>query len=157
MATAKNLVIHKIQSMQSDKERAQLNKLEIDHITKVFFDIFNNTNQKEPDWTIINHVCIPETIIIKKSDTSEVVYNLDSFIDPRRKILTDGTLTDFQESEINEETKIIGNIAQRFSKFQKYGYLNGNYFKEYGNKFFQFIKTNHGWKINSLIWEDDKI
>lgn len=26
-----------------------------------------------------------------------------------------------------------------------------------GNKFFQFIKTLDGWKINSLIWEDDNI
>jgi hypothetical protein len=49
------------------------------------------------------------------------------------------------------------NIAQRFSRYQKSGYLNGTYFKEYGSKFFQFIKTNNGWKINSLIWEDDKI
>ena len=143
--------------MQNDKEIAYSDKFEIDNITNVFFDIFNNTNQKNPDWTIINNVCIPETIIIKKSDTSEVVYNLDSFIEPRRKILTDGTLIDFQESEVNEETKIIGNIAQRFSEFQKSGYLNGHYFKEYGNKFFQFIKTNNGWRINSLIWEDNKV
>ena len=129
-------------------------KLEIDTIVKIFFDIFTNTNYKQPDWTIINNVCIPETIIIKKSDATEAVYNLNSFIDPRRKILTDGTLTDFEESETEEETRIIGNIAQRFSKYQKSGYLNGNYFKEHGNKFFQFIKTKDGWMINSLIWED---
>ncbi len=143
--------------MQNNSERTHPDKLEIDNLIKDFFEIFTNTNQKQPDWTIINNVCIPEIIIIKKNDTTEVVYNLDNFIEPRRKILTDGTLTNFQESEIKEETKIIGNIAQRFSKYQKSGYLNGTYFKEYGNKFFQFIKTNNGWKINSLIWEDDKI
>lgn len=143
--------------MQSNNEKLQSDKAEIDYIVKVFFDIFTNSNQQQPDWTTINTVCIPETIIIKKSDTTEVIYNLDNFIEPRRKILTNGTLTDFQEREIQEETKIIGNIAQRFSKYQKSGYLNGTYFKEYGNKFFQFIKTNNGWKINSLIWEDDKI
>ena len=143
--------------MQNNSERTLPDKLEIDNTTNVFFDIFTNINQKPPDWTIINNVCIPETIIIKKTDTTEVVYNLDNFIEPRRKILTDGTLTNFQEIEIKEETKIIGNMAQRFSKYQKSGYLNGTYFKECGNKFFQFIKTNNGWKINSLIWEDDKI
>jgi hypothetical protein len=142
--------------MQNNSERNYSDKSEIDNIINVFFDIFTNTNQKQPDWTIINNVCIPETVIIKKSDAAEVVYNLNSFIEPRRKILTDGTLANFQESEIEEETKITGNIAQRFSKFQKSGYLNGVYFKEYGSKFFQFIKTNNGWKINSLIWEDDK-
>jgi hypothetical protein len=131
-------------------------KTAIDNLVKIFFGIFTNTNQQQPDWTIINTVCIPEAIIIKKTDTEEV-YTLDSFIEPRRKILTDGTLTNFEESETGEEILIIGNIAQRFSKYQKSGYLNGKYFKEHGNKFFQFIKTKKGWKITSLVWEDDKI
>ena len=135
------------------KENAD--KLEIDNIVKVFFDIFTNTNQKQPDLTIINTICIPETIIIKKSGCAEEIYTLDTFIEPRKKILTDGTLTGFEECETNEETRIIGNIAQRFSKFEKSGYLNGSYFKASGNKFFQFIKTIDGWKINSIIWEDD--
>ena len=131
-------------------------KLEVDNLVKVFFSIFNNTEQKQPDWTIIYRICIPETIIIKKIGVGEAVYHLESFIEPRKKILTDGTLTNFEETETKEETKIIGGIAQRFSKYQKSGYLNGVYFKEYGNKFFQFIKTGNGWKINSLIWEDEK-
>jgi hypothetical protein len=143
--------------MQDNSETTYPDKLEIDSLTKLFFGIFTNINRQQPDWTIINNICIPETVMIKKSDTAEVVYNLQSFIEPRRKILSDGTLTNFEESEIKEETKIIGSIAQRFSKYQKSGYLNGEYFKEYGNKFFQFIKTTDGWKINSLIWEDDKI
>jgi len=142
--------------MQNNKE-TQSDKSEIDNIVKIFFHIFTNTDNTQPDWSIIYTVCIPETMIIKKSDAPELIYDLNSFIEPRRKILTDGTLSNFEESEINEETKIIGNIAQRFSKYQKSGYLNGTYFKEYGNKFFQFIKTNNAWKITSLVWEDDKI
>ena len=142
--------------MEYNTKGIHSDKSEIEYITNVFFDIFTNAN-KQPDWAIINRVCIPQTIIIKKSDTAEVVYNLDGFIEPRRKILSDGTLTGFQESEIKEETKIIGTIAQRFSRFQKSGYLNGEYFKAYGNKLFQFIKTTNGWIINSVIWEDDKI
>jgi hypothetical protein len=66
-------------------------------------------------------------------------------------------LTAFEEKETTATTTIIGNIAQRFSKYEKSGYLNGLYFKEYGNKFFQLIKTTNGWKINALIWEDDTI
>ena len=140
-----------------NKSETYADKLEIDTIVKNFFDIFTNTHYKQPDCTIINTVCIPETIIIKKKDATEEIYNLNSFIEPRRKILTDGTLINFEETETEEETRIIGNIAQRFSKYQKSGYLNGTYFKEHGNKFFQFIKTNKEWKITSLIWEDDKI
>ena len=131
-------------------------KLIIDRITKSFFSIFTNTNNQQPDWSLIHQLCIPETLIIKKTEDAESVYSLSSFIEPRKKILSDGTLIEFQEEEISSETKITGNIAQRYSKYKKTGTLNGKNFQEYGNKLFQFIKTKTGWKINSLIWEDDK-
>lgn len=130
------------------------NEKEIDELVSIFFGIFTNVKGQEPGWETIHTVCIPQAVIIKKEGLSETVYDLNSFINPRRKILSDGTLTEFEETETQSETKITGNIAQRFSIYQKSGYLNGNYFKEYGNKFFQFIKTGSGWKINSVIWED---
>ena len=133
------------------------NKFEIDQLTKSFFNIFTNSNKQQPNWNLIHTICLPETIIIKKSSNEEEVYNLNTFIEPRKKILSDGTLTEFKEYEIFEETRIIGNIAQRFSKFQKNGYFNKTYFEEKGNKLFQYVKTSDGWKINSVIWEDDKM
>lgn len=129
-------------------------KFDIDQLTKSFFNIFTNSNKQQPDWSLIHTICLPETIILKKSSKEEEVYNLDTFIEPRRKILSDGTLTEFEEYEILEETRILDNIAQRYSNFQKHGYFNQTYFKEKGNKLFQFVKTKDGWKISAVIWED---
>ena len=130
-------------------------KFHIDNITKQFFDVFNTTNQRQPEWTILDKICIAETIIIKKTGLTQTIYDLPGFIEPRKSILTNGTLTNFQETELEEETKIVGHIAQRHSKYQKTGALNGAHFVENGTKLFQFIKTIDGWKINSLIWEDN--
>ena len=132
-------------------------KIKIDQLANSFFSVFNNCDQREPGWETLYAICITETIIIKKAGLAETVYNLGDFITPRKKILSDGTLTNFKEKEIKEGSNIIGNIAQRHSRYQKEGYLNGNYFKEYGHKFFQFIKTTEGWKINAMIWEDDTV
>jgi len=129
--------------------------IEINNLTQQFFNLFDNTDHKIPDWTIVQKICIPEIIIIKKTALTEVVYNLTSFIEPRRAILSDGTLTNFQEQELQEKTQIIGHIAHRQSRYQKTGIFSGKHFTETGTKLFQFIKTNHGWKINSLVWEDD--
>lgn len=147
---------NKIVKMESSEETINTDKLEIDNVSKRFFGLFTNTNQTQPDLSAIYTTCIPECIIIKKMEATEIIYTLESFIAPRKTILSDGTLTEFEEHEIAGETTIIGNIAQRYSRYQKSGYLNGNYFKEYGHKFFQFVKTQNGWKINSLIWEDDR-
>jgi RimJ/RimL family protein N-acetyltransferase len=130
-------------------------KLSIDRLVKLFFNIFNNKNSS-PDLDLIYDICLPETLIIKKSKMDGLdVYDLRSFIEPRKLILSDGTLKQFEEHETDSETMITGNIAQRSSKYQKSGYLNANHFLETGNKFFQFIKTRDGWKISSVLWEDD--
>lgn len=132
-----------------------LDKQSIDDIVKTFFSIFTNSNKKKTDWNTIHNICIPQTIIIKKEGIAEEIYTINTFIEPRKKILSDGTLSEFEEMETAEETKITGSIAQRSSAYKKSGYINGKYFEGEGNKFFQFIKTADGWKINSVIWEDE--
>ena len=136
-------------------ETTYSDKILIDNITKQFFDVFNNTNQRQPDWTVLDKICIAEIIIIKKTSLTQTIYDLASFVEPRKTILTNGTLTNFRETELDEETKIVGHIAQRHSNYQKTGNLNGGHFVENGTKLFQFIKTINGWKINSLVWEDN--
>ena len=130
-------------------------KLLIDNITKQFFDVFNNTNQREPVWSILNNIYIEKIIIIKKTEITDAIYDLASFIEPRKRLLTDGSLTNFSEWELSEETIISGHIAQRHSKYRKRGNLNGIAFDENGTKLFQLIKTIDGWKIAALVWEDN--
>ena len=141
--------------MDSNIDIHAADKIEINYLTKQFFNLFDNTDHKIPDWAAVGKICIPEILIIKKTGLTEVVYNLANFIEPRKAILSDGTLTNFQEQELQEETWIIGHIAHRQSRYQKTGIFSGKHFTETGTKLFQFIKTNNGWRINSLVWEDD--
>ena len=141
--------------MENNQKLFVEDKLQIDTVTSDFFKIFNNTNAKKPGWDTLYETCIPEAIIIKKTGPSETIYSLASFIEPRQLILTNGTLINFSEWELNEETKITGQIAQRFSRYQKAGCLNGKDFTADGTKLFQFVKTSNGWKITAMVWEDD--
>lgn len=146
-------------AIQDDKDHLFLyaitaDKWRIDQLTKAFFGVFTNAPPRQPDWTLLQRLCLPQSIVVKKTNEVEEVYDLQAFIAPRRRMLTDGTLTDFEEKETAETTKIVGNIAQRFSKYQKRGFLNGNRFEGAGHKFFQFVKTGMGWKICAVIWED---
>lgn len=132
----------------------EVDQLLLNQLTYRFFGIFNNVNGHQPDWEKMRETCLPEAIFIKKTGLEEEIYDLQSFLTPRVKILADGTLKEFKEWELSAETKISGNIAQRFSIYEKSGALNGTPFKASGNKIFQFIKTLEGWKISALVWED---
>lgn len=129
-------------------------KEQIDRLCKAFFDLFTNTDGKVPDLDMIYKLCIPQAIILKKEKQTESVYDLATFIEPRKKILSDGTLIEFKEWETEETTTISNNIAQRFTYYEKSGKLNGVSFNQKGIKNFQFIKTSDGWKIVSMAWED---
>jgi RimJ/RimL family protein N-acetyltransferase len=131
-----------------------VDNLLLNYITKNFFGIFTNKNGNVPVWETLYSLCIPQALIIKKSTESESIYSLDSFLTPRKELLSGGLLKEFEEYETFSETKIVGNIAQRFSVYQKEGYHNGTHFSENGHKLFQFIRTEQGWKISAMVWED---
>lgn len=130
-------------------------KQAIDQIVKEFFHLFTTKDQAKLNLDHIYTLCIPQATIIKNVNGVTEIYDLHSFITPRKKSLTDGSLTDFSEYEIQEHTKIFGHIAQRFCVYEKTGILNGEVFKRQGMKSFQFIQTKGEWKINSVIWDDE--
>lgn len=131
-----------------------MDNLAISKITESFFNVFTNKDGGLPKLDTLYRICIPQTLIINKKNSETNIYDLVSFIEPRKKVLTDGTLVDFEEKEIYEETKFFTNIAHRYSEYEKTGVLNGKRFKQKGHKFFQFVKIHGSWKINSVIWED---
>lgn len=130
-------------------------KLRINAITKQFFSIFTNKAATNIDLQQLTDICLPEALFINNTNGGSIVYNLSSFIAPRQKILTDGTLTDFEESEATNDTTIVCNIAHRHSRYQKSGVMNGVPFQQQGDKLLQFVKVNGQWKISSVVWEDD--
>lgn len=138
-----------LNSIQSDKYL-------IDQLTQRFFSIFSNTKNQTPPLDSISELCLPQALIIKKAGLTEEIYNLETFIAPRKKILTDGTLTEFEEKETEEHTSICGTIAQRSSVYRKQGLLNQQAFEQTGHKFFQYSKTLQGWKISSVLWQDEE-
>ena len=153
------LSFHFEQEVQNKNEALQVYAISndlflINETAKSFFRIFDNTPGRKPDWRALHRICIPEIMIVKKTVHDHEVFNLDSFLEPRKKLLSDGTLTDFSEIEISHKTIIEGNLAQRLSSYEKTGYLEGKPIDGKGSKLFQFIRTSVGWKINSLTWED---
>lgn len=132
-------------------------KLVINEIASSFFEVFTTKYKRLPVLSLLKNICIPEIIFISRLAATHTAYRLDLFIETREKILTDGTITEFEEKETHEETKIINHLAQRYSNYEKSGVLGGKTFKQQGQKFFQFIKTGETWKIASVSWEDSEI
>ena len=128
----------------------------LEELTRRFFNAFTNRGGVHPDVDCLYELFVPEAQIIKMTGGIPVRYGVRDFIEPRRAILTDGTLIDFCEAESFETTEIFGNIAQRFSRYIKSWAQDGRHFSGGGVKSIQFIRTSGQWRIFSLAWDDEE-
>jgi hypothetical protein len=127
----------------------------LDRLTSLFMASFTNTGGRRPDLAVIRDLFIPEGRIISNAGDEPVIMDLDAFIAPRQRMLTDGTLTEFSEWEISGRTERYGSVAHRFSVYGKSGFLRGERFEGRGHKTTQFLRTPAGWRICSMAWDDE--
>ena len=130
-------------------------KEEIDALTAIFFDAFTSRGGHAPAVDRLYDVFVPEALIVKNTGDEPVVYDVAGFVEPRRELLTGGTLSDFREAEVSERTEIFGRIAHRFSIYEKSWTSEGKPFDGRGAKTIQFVRTAQGWKISALAWDDE--
>ena len=135
----------------TDKDRQT-----IDVLVRAFFGLFSNRGGVRPDLRAIFELCIPEAIISKCVAPTPEVMSLESFIAPREVLLSNGTLTDFEERETAHHTQVFGNVAVRACTYAKSGVFNGVPFDARGAKVFQFIRGSRGWRISAVAWDDER-
>ena len=128
----------------------------IDEIAATFFSIFCFEPGGQPDFEAVRALFIEQGLLIKNSGAEPEINDLSAFIEPRERLVADGQLTRLAEQELSATTQIFGNIAQRFSIYQKSGLLNGQAFDTRGKKTIQLIKTQAGWKMVSVAWDDER-
>lgn len=127
----------------------------IDAAAAQFFRAFR-TADGGPDLDALYRLFIPQAAIVNNTASALQTYDLAGFIEPRRSVLTNGTLTDFSEEEISETTAIFENVAHRLCRYRKAWIASGNRHEGAGTKSLQFVRTPDGWRIASLVWEDDE-
>ncbi|MGD8189398.1 hypothetical protein ACQCN2_05275 [Brevibacillus ginsengisoli] len=141
--------------MTGNQQQAETKRI-INEITAAFYQSFTNKEGAKPNVREIYQQFVPVGLIIKNTGSAPEIYNLQQFVEPREKLLTDGLLVDFEEEELAERTEIFGNIAHRLSLYRKAGVLSGETFETKGMKTMQFIKTPDGWKLSSVAWDDER-
>lgn len=131
-------------------------KDDIDDLVRRFFLAFDNRDGVHPDLESLRDLFVTGAMIAKAVATTPEFYGVEEFIEPRRALLTDGTLVDFEERELAERTEIFGNIAQRICLYEKSGKLAGQSFRTRGVKTLQFVRMPEGWKIAAVAWDDER-
>lgn len=127
---------------------------QIQSIVTQFFDLFDNRAGVVPRLPMLPHLCVAGTVITRISDLGSENSDIRAFMEPRARLLSEGRLCDFSESEIEGTTRISGEIAQRWLNYRKSGFLDDQPCRGMGTKSMHFVRTPDGWRICAILWQD---
>ena len=129
---------------------------ELKQLTDAFFRSVSFAAGTKPTYSNICGLFIEAGLLIKNVGPTPEVSTVSEFIRPRQASVDEGELTQFHEAEIADVTEVFGNVAHRFSSYEKSGTLKGTSFSARGIVCTQFIKTPSGWKMSSMAWDDER-
>ena len=131
-------------------------KAQLDHLTSEFFRAVSFEPGELPPYENICGLFIDAGLLIKNTGAQPEISSIAQFIEPRLAMVRAGDLTRFREAELSESTQIFGNVAQRFSAYEKSGTMKGVPFEARGMISTQFIATPSGWRMTSMAWDDER-
>jgi hypothetical protein len=141
--------------MNNDASAAS-SKREIDELTVAFFRAVSFEEGERPPYSNLYDLFIESGLLIKNSSSAPEISTVQQFIEPRRRMVESGELTRFRETETAEITEIFGNVAHRFSAYEKHGVSAGTAIDGRGVISMQFIATPAGWKFSAMAWDDER-
>ncbi len=127
----------------------------VDEVVRAFFSLFDNRAGEAIQARQVARIFHPQASIAKRTGDRVEVMTLETFLAPRRKLLAEGRLVGFHEWEVDAETFGEGGIATRLGRYRKEGTLDGQPYRGEGRKSIQLVRTESGWRITAVLWEDD--
>jgi hypothetical protein len=131
-------------------------KRELDQLIAAFFRAVSFSSGAPPPYGDLHRLFVENGLLIKNSSATPEIATVSQFIESRAHMVRSGELTAFREVELAEITERFGNVAHRFSTYEKSGTLNGAPFVARGVISTQFIMTPDGWKISAMAWDDER-
>ena len=129
---------------------------ELERLSSEFFRAVSFEHGETPPYRVIRDLFIERGLLIKNTGTTPEILSIDQFIEPRQAMVDAGELTRFSETELHQTTELFGNVAHRFSAYEKSGTMKGVPFEARGMISTQFVLTPQGWKMISMAWDDER-
>jgi len=128
---------------------------EIAALTAAFLAAVTFQPGSKPDYDAIHDLFIEGGLLIRNFGVPEIA-TVAEFVAPRRALVEEGRLTEFEEVELAAITEVFGNVAHRMSTYGKRGVQDGAFFAARGVISTQFVRTPDGWRMSSMAWDDER-
>jgi hypothetical protein len=125
-------------------------------VVRTFFEAFTSGPGCAERLDALPELFLPGALIVRTCGGEPTAYDVAGFVEPRRELLTGGTLTDFREWELEGHTELFGDVAHHFCSYAKEWRQNGVRHTRRGMKTLQLVRTATGWRISGAAWDDER-
>ena len=129
----------------------------ITSVVEKFFSAFVSGPDAATHVGVLREVLLPEAIVVSTVGVAPVTYTVDSFIRPRVELLTNDGLEDFREWPVTIRIDVFGDIAHAWCTYEKSWRQHNASHRSGGTKTIQLVRTDEGWRISAVAWDDEPI
>ena len=118
------------------------------------FDALSFEPGHQPNISAINNLFVEGGLLINCNEHAPQTFQVGQFIEHFQSLFKQQQITSLHETEVHHKTKVYDHIAHRYSFYEARTAPDTAPFAV-GINTIQLIKTNEGWKITSMAWNDD--
>ena len=138
--------------MPTPKEASELELID-ESIARVF-DAICFDAATGPTMYQLKEVFVDEGLLINYNEEEPVILPVDDFIKSFEEVVASGAIPSLEDKEVRHETRVFDKIAHRYSFYEARFTASEAPFAR-GVNSIQLIKTQEGWKVTSMAWNDD--
>jgi hypothetical protein len=142
--------------MTIDEAAAERIRAELAGLMAEFFRAVSFRPGTMPPYHLLHELFVAGGMLIRNNGDAPEITSVADFIAPRQFMVEIGELSYFEEVELGSSTEMFGNIAYRFSTYQKRGRMDGVDFAARGVISTQFVNTPEGWRMSAMAWDDER-
>lgn len=121
-----------------------------------FFAAFDSARDTDQAMAELRDLFVPGAVVLRGCGLEPEAMTVDEFIEPRSRMLADGTLTDFSEHATTGRIDVFGDVAAWFGAYEKSGFHDGRPYDGAGMKSAQLVRTRAGWRLSAVAWDDER-
>lgn len=131
-------------------------RIELEQVVESFFAAFTSGSGSAQRLDSLRGLFLPGAIIVSTGGSTPKVLDVEGFIEPRAALLSSGVLTEFREWPVDGNLEVFGDVAHWFGSYAKSWVQAGRPASGRGAKSAQFVRTESGWRISALAWDDER-
>lgn len=132
-----------------------MNIVEIDYLTKNFYQAISFDRSTPPDFTQLKILFYGTGMLINNTFGKPITFTAETFIKTLESQAADRSVEQYMQREIHSNTEIFGKVAHRISVYE-YNYSDHETAKlPRGINFIQFVQIEGHWRIFSMAWAEE--